>query len=88
MQIRGLGVAENTDFESLLKEINHIVDLLEKGGLTLEESISLYSKGMELLKNARAILNNAEARLEVLISQEDGSIKREILEPEKLLNED
>lgn len=35
-------------FEDLLKELNEIVQALESGELSLEESIEKYKKGMEL----------------------------------------
>ena len=39
---------ENMTFEQLLAELNNVVELLESGKLSLEESVEVYQKGMAL----------------------------------------
>ena len=39
---------QNKKFEELLKELNQIVEALEKGDLSLEESVEKYQQGLEL----------------------------------------
>ncbi|MBL6974943.1 MAG: exodeoxyribonuclease VII small subunit [Deltaproteobacteria bacterium] len=59
-------------FEDILTELNGVVEKLEKGNLPLEEAITLYSRGAGLLKSAQGVLDKAQARLEVLMSSEEG----------------
>ena len=50
-------------FEELYKKLEETVEKLEKGGLSLEQSISLYEEGMELAKQCQGILDGAEQRI-------------------------
>lgn len=47
-------------FEELLHELNSIVNELENGDLSLEESIEKYQKGMELSKLCKDKLMQAK----------------------------
>ena len=50
-------------FEELYKKLEETVEKLEKGGLSLEQSISLYEEGMELAKQCQGLLDGAEQRI-------------------------
>ena len=50
-------------FEGLYRKLEETVEKLEKGGLSLEESITLYEEGMELAKRCQALLDGAEQRI-------------------------
>jgi len=62
-------------FEEGYKQLESIVEALEKGELTLEESLKKFEEGMELVKMCSLKLNNAEARLKELVETEDGEFK-------------
>lgn len=47
-------------FEDLLKELNEIVSELEKGELTLDESIKKYQRGIELSTLCKEKLQKAK----------------------------
>ena len=47
-------------FEDLLKELNEIVAELEKGELSLEESIEKYKRGIELSSKCKKQLEDAK----------------------------
>lgn len=47
-------------FEELLKELEKIVLDLEKGGLSLEESLKKYQRGIELSKLCKEKLEEAK----------------------------
>ena len=59
------------DFESALTELEAIVKNLEDGNLTLEKSLELFERGVELSRYCHARLEAAERRLEVLTEQGD-----------------
>ena len=50
-------------FEDLYRKLEETVESLEKGGLSLEQSISLYEEGMKLAKQCQGILDGAEQRI-------------------------
>lgn len=59
-------------FETALKELEAIVDRLEKGDVKLEDSIELYDRGERLKKHCDALLQSAEARIEKISLGSDG----------------
>jgi exodeoxyribonuclease VII small subunit len=61
------------DFEAALSELEAIVKKLEDGDLTLEASLALYERGVELSRFCHARLADAEKRIEIL--NERGEIK-------------
>ena len=61
------------DFEAALNELEGIVKKLEDGELTLENSLALYERGVELSRFCHARLEDAEKRIEIL--NERGDIK-------------
>jgi exodeoxyribonuclease VII small subunit len=61
------------DFEAALSELEGIVKKLEEGDLTLENSLALYERGVELSRFCHARLEDAEKRIEML--NERGEIK-------------
>ena len=54
---------EQEPFEELYRRLEETVEKLEKGGLSLEQSIALYEEGMDLAKRCQAILDSAELRI-------------------------
>lgn len=51
------------DFEKSLNELEQIISKLENGDCTLDESISLFEKGMEHTENCRKALENAKTKI-------------------------
>jgi exodeoxyribonuclease VII small subunit len=54
------------DFESAIGELEGVVQTLESGELTLEESLRLYERGVQLSRFCHTRLEDAERRIEVL----------------------
>lgn len=63
-------------FEKALSDLEHIVEKLEKGGLSLNESLSLFEKGVKLARYLRDELEKAEKKIEILLKDEKGGVKR------------
>ena len=57
---------EIKDFESAIAELDTIVRKMEEGDLTLEKSMELYERGLQLSRFCHAKLEEAERRIEVL----------------------
>jgi exodeoxyribonuclease VII small subunit len=64
-------------FEESLKKLETVVDQLEKGDLSLEESLKLFEEGVSLSTSCKRELDVAEGRVEMLIKHRDGSLKPE-----------
>ena len=61
------------DFEAAIAELETIVKKLEEGDLALEQSLSLYERGVQLSRFCHTRLEEAERRIEVL--NERGELK-------------
>jgi exodeoxyribonuclease VII small subunit len=59
-------------FEKALERLEQIVDALERGNLSLEESLSYFEEGTRLIKECTQQLEGAEARIQKLVSAEEG----------------
>jgi exodeoxyribonuclease VII small subunit len=61
---------EPLDFESSMKRLEEIVDELEGGQLSLEDSIARYEEGMKLSQRLTQVLDESEKRIERLVEKE------------------
>lgn len=68
------------NFEDSIKELENIADELEKGNLSLDESVSKFEQGMKLSKKCSDFLNSAEKKITMLINDDD-NIKEENFVP-------
>lgn len=64
-------MAENKiDFEKSLKELEAIISKLESGECSLDESITLFEKGIAHTEQCRKALDNAKKRITELSQYE------------------
>ena len=63
---------QEPSFETSFAQLADIVAQLEEGGLDLEESVSLFERGMALAKECERQLSQAELKVEQLIQDADG----------------
>lgn len=70
-----------------MKELEKIVRRLEEGDLPLEDSLKLFEDGVKLSRECQERLNQAERRIEVLLKDENGNPKLEIIKSEDLREE-
>ncbi len=60
------------NFEQAITELESIVEELEQGDISLEESINKFEKGMKLSKLCDDKLNQLEQKMKKLVKTEDG----------------
>lgn len=60
-------------FDDILGRLRALVDRLESGNLSLEDSLRSFEEGMELCKRGAGILDEAEKRVEVLLGGPSGA---------------
>ncbi|NPA95036.1 MAG: exodeoxyribonuclease VII small subunit [Thermodesulfobacteria bacterium] len=66
---------KNFDFETGMKRLQEVVELLEAQELPLEKAVALFEEGMQLSKQCAKILDEAEKRIKMLLKdQETGDI--------------
>jgi exodeoxyribonuclease VII small subunit len=62
-------------FEESMKRLEEIVRELEEKDLSLEESIAKFEEGVKLGKVCRELLEKAEARIKVLVEDDNGRLE-------------
>jgi len=72
----------NLTFEKALAELEQIVAKLEKGGISLNESLALFEKGVKMSRFLRAELDKAERKVEILLKDDKGNLKAEDFDTE------
>jgi len=60
---------ENLSFEESLSELDSIVQNLEQGELSLEESMSLFERGLNLSQVSQTKLQAAEQKVKILLEK-------------------
>lgn len=66
-------------FEELLAEAEGLADKMEEGGLSLDESIRAYERGVGNLRRCAELLRGAEEKVKVLL-EKDGGFRLEDLD--------
>ncbi len=69
------------DFETGLKKLEEIVQRLDTGDLSLEESLKIFEDGIDLVGLLTRKLDEAEKKIETLTQAEDGSITIKDFDP-------
>lgn len=65
-------MSEPIDFEATLAELEALVEKMESGSLTLEESLTAFERGVKLTRACQSALQSAELRVKAL--SEDGDV--------------
>ncbi len=63
---------KDRNFEKALADLEAVVDKLEKGGLSLTESLAHFEKGVKLARFLREELDKAEKKVEILLKDDKG----------------
>jgi len=61
--------AEHFDFEASLAELNQLVEQMEQGGMSLEDSLKSFERGIALARACQTALKTAEQKVQVLLEQ-------------------
>lgn len=61
------------DFEQSLEALEQLVERMEHGEMTLEESLAAYERGVGLYRSCQTALEQAELRVRMLSDPQDPS---------------
>jgi exodeoxyribonuclease VII small subunit len=62
-------------FEERLTSLEAVVERLERGDLTLDESVRLFEEGVHLSNACKLELEKAEGRIQVLVETQGGGVQ-------------
>jgi len=72
------------DFEQQLASLEGLVNSLESGELSLEESLKSFEQGIKVARDCQAALKSAEQKVEVLMRQGDELVSQPFEDNEPL----
>lgn len=58
-------------YKELMESLEGIIENLEKGDLSVEESMDQYEEGVKITKNLLEILNKAEEKVKIMHDQDE-----------------
>lgn len=64
-------------FEESIKELEQIVEKLESGDTTLNESLEYFEKGIKLSRACQKMLETVEKKVSVLLSDGSGGMEKQ-----------
>ena len=65
---------EKMTFEEAMKELERLVDSLDKGDVSLDEAIAAYDRGSQLKDHCQKKLNEAKMKVETIQSPGDSKV--------------
>ena len=70
----------NIKFESALEDLEGVVEQLETGALSLEDSLAAFEKGVGLVKFCNQKLNEVEKKIDFLVKDKEGKLQLKAFE--------
>jgi exodeoxyribonuclease VII small subunit len=71
---------EKKKFEAALEELEKVVERLESGELSLEESLAAFEEGVKLVNLCNQKLTEVEKKIELLVKDKEGKLQLKSLE--------
>jgi exodeoxyribonuclease VII small subunit len=78
---------EDLAFDDALAELQRTVAELEAGGQPLERALALHERGAALIARCDRLLNDAQLRLEQLVSRAGGKLETRPVGPDEAIDE-
>ncbi|KAA3627595.1 MAG: exodeoxyribonuclease VII small subunit [Proteobacteria bacterium] len=69
-------------FEKALEELEHIIEQMEQGEISLEESLKSFERGIYLTRTCQQALRNAEQKVQQLV-EKNGTARLEPFDREE-----
>lgn len=60
---------DELDFEAAIKELENLVERMEQGDQSLEQSLKDFERGVELTRTCQKALKQAEQKVQLLLEQ-------------------
>jgi exodeoxyribonuclease VII small subunit len=82
-----MSTPQAVDFEAALEELEQLVERMETGELSLEESLKAFERGVVLTRDCQKALKDAEMRVQAL-TQTDAGLSLEDVDPDEFEPDD
>jgi exodeoxyribonuclease VII small subunit len=74
--------AQPPAFESALGELEKLVEKMERGDVSLEESLRMFERGVELARHCQTALRDAENKIQVLMEKNGQQVLDDLVSDE------
>lgn len=74
---------ENLNFEESMQNLETIANELEKGNLSLDESVNKFEEGMKLSKKCNDFLESAEKKITILINNGNDMAEEDFIQKDE-----
>jgi len=74
--------ASIADFETSLDELEKLVNDLERGEMSMEQSLTAFERGVKLTRECQQALKTAEQRVDQLVQTSDGTLETRPFTPD------
>ncbi len=75
-----MAAKEKKKFEEAVEELERVVEQLESGELSLDDSLAAFENGIRLVKLCNQKLTEVERKIELLVKGKDGKLQLKPLE--------
>lgn len=75
---------QNKSFEENMKRLEQIVQAMERGDITLDESLKLFQEGTSLVERCGKLLEEAEMMVTKVLANENGEVVEESFADESI----
>jgi exodeoxyribonuclease VII small subunit len=82
-----MSTPQAVDFEAALEELEQLVERMETGELSLEESLKAFERGVVLTRDCQKALKDAELRVQAL-TETDAGLSLEDVDPDEFEPDD
>jgi exodeoxyribonuclease VII small subunit len=79
---------EKKKFEEAIEDLEKIVERLESGELSLDDSLTAFEDGVRLIKICNQKLAEVEKKIELLVKDKDGKLQLKPLDKSVVSGED
>lgn len=74
---------KNKTFEESVRRLEEIVRAMERGDVSLDESLKLFQEGTELVTSCNQLLDNAQLQIKMIVPGPDGCPTEEVFVDEQ-----
>ncbi|WP_455200794.1 exodeoxyribonuclease VII small subunit [Kaarinaea lacus] len=74
---------KSINFETAIAELESLVEEMEQGEISLEDSLKKFERSIELTRTCQKALQEAEQKVQILIEKKEGDVITDIDDPDQ-----
>ena len=74
---------KSTNFEAAIEELESLVEEMEQGDISLEDSLKKFERGIELTRTCQKALQEAEQKVQILVEKKQGDEIADVDDPDQ-----